>query len=192
MTTEKLEIGVAGMTCAACVRRVENILKNAEGVSDASVNLATESATVAYDPSSVNSGDIRNLVIKSGYKPYDLQQSGDDDQDRRASEQKSARTKFLIAMFLTAPVMALAMSEMLWGKVFFPHPFDLVIQFILTAPVVFWVGAQFYLGAFKAAKSFTADMNTLIAVGTFAAFGYSAVSTFAPHLISVGGEKPAA
>ncbi|VAX19635.1 Lead, cadmium, zinc and mercury transporting ATPase; Copper-translocating P-type ATPase [hydrothermal vent metagenome] len=190
MVTKKLEIGVSGMTCAACVRRVENFLKNGDGISDVTVNLATESATVAYDPSLADTDAIKNLVEGSGYKPFDLKESGEEETERRGKEQKTALVKFLLSCVLTVPVMAIAMAETIAGEAFFPYPFGLVIQFALTAPVLFWVGSQFYIGAFKALKSFTADMNTLVAVGTFSAFGYSAVATFAPHLISVGAEKP--
>ena len=122
---EKLEVGVAGMTCAACVRRVETALKEGEGVEDAAVNLATESATVTFDPSKSDIGKIEKLIDSIGYKPYEiaLEAEGDPDRERREKELAEATKVLLISALLTAPLMILAMRSALglFTPSFHPH-----------------------------------------------------------------------
>lgn len=189
---KKIEIGVAGMTCAACVRRVENSIKKGKGVSDAAVNLATESATVIYDPSAIGLDSIKELVSASGYQPYDisLEETSDEDKKRREEELNRAFRRLIVSASLTAPVMAIAMKDHIGLGWIMPAPVGNVFMFLLTTPVMFWAGAPFMTGAVKALKQKTSDMNTLIAVGTLAAYGYSIVSTFAPSLIAVEGGRP--
>jgi Cu+-exporting ATPase len=190
---EKKEIGVAGMTCASCVRRVETAIKKGAGVQDATVNLATESATVTYDESMIGEDAIKKLVKESGYEPYDvaMDEDGGADRERREKELSAVFLRFGVSAALTVPLMLIAMREMVHmhalsmsaGKSAF-------LMFLLSTPVIFWGGAQFMAGAVKAAKQRFSDMNTLIAVGTLSAYLFSVASAFAPKLVSAGGETP--
>ncbi|VAX25242.1 Lead, cadmium, zinc and mercury transporting ATPase; Copper-translocating P-type ATPase, partial [hydrothermal vent metagenome] len=188
---EKVEIGISGMTCAACVRRVENSIKKGDGISGATVNLATESATIEYDPAVARVDYVKSLITKSGYTPYDLvDDAGEADRERREEHLRLALKKFIISALLTAPVMILAMGDMIGLHIPISKTFANILMFAFTTPVLFWAGAGFMTGAVKAAKQKTSDMNTLIAVGTLAAYFYSVVATFMPSLITVDGMEP--
>lgn len=192
MVMEKVEIGVAGMTCAACVRRVESAIKEGNGIEDAAVNLATESATIVFDPSAIDQEKISDLIASAGYSPFEiiLESEGDPDKERREEEYRAAIRVFLIAALLTVPIMVLAMRELIGlGDLISNTPAN-IAMFALTSIVLFWSGAQFFSGAWHALKAKTSDMNTLITVGTLAAYGFSVVSTFAPETISVEGAAP--
>lgn len=189
---QTIEIGVGGMTCASCVRRVENFVKHSEGVTDANVNLATESASIKYDPELVDYEKLKVIVSDSGYKPYDI--SGEDSgaaMERREVEFKMSLKRFVTSALLTAPIMIVSMQEMLGVSLGIGEWPERMSLFILTTLVLFWMGSGFMTGAVKAFKARSADMNTLIAVGTLTAYSYSTVALFAPGLISVGeGEPP--
>lgn len=189
---KKMEVGVGGMTCAACVRRVENSLKKREGVLDASVNLATESATIRFDPRVADARSIKEWISASGYKPYDItsRAAGPENEKRRSDETKAALKRLSVSALLTAPVMLLSMKDHFGLAGLIPAGLDKTLMFAITTPVMFWAGAPFMTGAVKAARQKTSDMNTLIAVGTLSAYGYSAVSAFAPGLIAVDGAAP--
>jgi Cu+-exporting ATPase len=190
---EKKEIGVAGMTCASCVRRVETFIKKGPGVREVTVNLATESATVTYDESLIGEEALKKLVKESGYEPYDvtMDEDGGADRERREKELDAVFSRFWFSAALTIPLMFIAMRGMAHT-----HAFSMsagksaFLMFLLSTPVIFWGGAQFMSGAMKAAKQRSSDMNTLIAVGTLSAYVFSVVSAFAPKLVSTGGEAP--
>lgn len=190
---EKREIGVAGMTCASCVRRVEMSIKKGPGVQDATVNLATESATVTYDESVTGEDAIKKLVKESGYEPYDvaMDDDGGADSERREQELAAVFARFAISAALTIPLMFIAMRDMVhMHALSMSAGTSALLMFLLSTPVIFWGGAQFMSGAVKAARQRTSDMNTLIAVGTLSAYVFSVVSAFAPSLVSTGGETP--
>ena len=189
---EKLEIGVAGMTCAACVRRVETALKGGDGVEEAAVNLATDSATVTFDPSVSDVSKIENLIGSAGYKPYEiaLEAKGDPDRERREKELAEATRVLIISALLTAPLMILAMRSALGIFTSLSTLTANIIMLLFTTPVMFWTGAQFFTGAVHALKAKTSDMNTLIAVGTLSAYSYSVVATFFPDVIKTDATAP--
>ncbi|MBI5815216.1 MAG: copper-translocating P-type ATPase [Nitrospinae bacterium] len=188
---DKIEIGVGGMTCASCVRRVENSIAKADGVAQVAVNLATESAMVTFDPAKTGPAAFKELIKQAGYQPYDIVEDNlDADRLRREEELRAARVKFASAAILTAPVMILSMRHMLGLGGAVPHAAANMLLFAFTTPVMFWAGRQFMSGAVKAAKQKTSDMNTLIAAGTLAAYLFSTVSAFAPELVASGGEMP--
>jgi len=169
---EKIEIGVAGMTCASCVRRVENFVKQNEGVTSANVNLATESASIIYDPKLVDYEKLKAIVSESGYKPYDI--FGDDsgaEMERREAEYKASLNKFVTSALMTVPIMILSMHDKLGFSLGLGDRPEKISLFILTSIVLFWMGSGFMTGAVKAFKARSADMNTLIAVGTLTAYG---------------------
>jgi P-type Cu+ transporter len=175
---------VVGMTCASCVARVEKALAHVPGVAAANVNLATEKATVSFLPGSVSVADLKKAAEEIGYELRDRVEEAEDRADaERLAHQKQLRSKWIVAGLVGAFLMAASM----WRE--FDLTRDLIgvqemltLMFILALPIQAWVGSQFYAGAWKALRHRTADMNTLVALGTSAAFFYSAVVTFFPGL----------
>lgn len=183
---EKMIISVGGMTCAACVRKVEKALAALDGVSEASVNLATEKATVLYQPGLLGKADFRKVLEDLGYEVRAFDEIlVDQEREARAEEIRRQKRKFVFSACLTAAVFIGSFPEWFpwWPKVL-REP---VTLFILTTPVQFWVGWQFYRGFWAALKHRTSDMNTLIAVGTSAAYLYSSVVTFFPGVFKAYG-----
>ncbi|MEX2373390.1 MAG: heavy metal translocating P-type ATPase, partial [Dehalococcoidia bacterium] len=194
---ERLRFGVRGMTCASCVRRVERALGGVEGVSNAAVNLATEQATVDAG-AALDLDALRAAVDRAGYDLVLPGGDGDEDEARdelereRRQDERRLRTRMVFALVVAALEMTWMLArdggDLLGFTVGWVQDVPLRVvhplMFALTAPVQFWAGAQFYRGAWKAARHGVSDMNTLIAVGTSAAFGYSVVATFAPGLLA--------
>jgi P-type Cu+ transporter len=179
----KTELAVSGMSCASCVLKVENGLKRADGVIDATVNFANEQVFVTHLPD-VGFESLKNAVEKAGYKVIDPSLSDSAQQEYRDKEFRTLRLKFIVSAVLSGLIMAIMFSRIL------PHHISSYIQFILTLPVVFWCGWRFYHGFWNALRNKTADMNTLVAVGTGAAFIYSVIATFTPSLIISAGKNP--
>ena len=179
------------MTCAACVRRVENSLMRGEGVLDASVNLAAESAVVSFDESLTSYERLKELVTGAGYTPFDIVDlSGEEELERRREEYRKAMRRFVVSAAAAVPVMALSMGHMVSGAPLLPHAVGAAVQFALTTFVLFGPGLPFITGAWKAFRKREADMNTLIAVGTLSAWLYSTAGALAPSLTAVDGDAP--
>jgi Cu+-exporting ATPase len=177
------------MTCAACAARIERSLSKAEGVEEASVNLATERAMVRFDPAVTGVDKIVETIRSAGYdaiipaaEPLTLGDQEDAQSAARREEYEKLRRKFWVAAALALPVLIIAMSH---GRI---AALDFAgagwLQFVLTTPVIFYSGAQFYRGAWAALRHRAADMNTLIALGTGAAYVYSVAALFAPSMFS--------
>jgi Cu+-exporting ATPase len=184
--SEKMVISVGGMTCAACGRKVEKALAALDGVSEASVNLATEKATVLYQPGLLEKADFRKVIEDLGYEVRGFDEIlADRERQARAEEIRRQKRKFVFSACLTAAAFIGSFPEWFpwWPKVL-REPITL---FILTTPVQFWAGWQFYRGFWSALKHRTSDMNTLIAVGTSAAYVYSTVVTFFPGVFRAYG-----
>ena len=148
------------MTCASCVMRVERALKKVPGVTDATVNLATESARVTFDPTQASDGRLRRAVRDAGYEPRTVAQADD-------AESASKWTGFApvaIGILLSAPLV-LPMIADLFGKHWMLPAW---IQFLLATPVQFILGARFYKAGWSALKAFTGNMDLLVAIGTTA------------------------
>ncbi|HEX8422223.1 MAG TPA: heavy metal translocating P-type ATPase, partial [Pyrinomonadaceae bacterium] len=180
----RLDLSLAGMTCNACARRIERRLSNAEGVRSANVNFATARATVEYDPRATGAAQLIESVKEIGYGASDAEEAGAAEREKEAerAEQESLRRRFLVAAVLSAPVLLVAMSH---GSIaLFNVPWINWAQLALTLPVVCYSGWPFYQGAWTSLKHRAADMNTLIATGTGAAFIYSLVVTLAPQLVA--------
>jgi Cu+-exporting ATPase len=196
---QTLALGVLGMTCVACVRRVEKALKGVSGVRDAHVNLVTNSATVVFDPAVATADAIAGAIERAGYEPVrgDARAEPDEDaspveeHDERAAraaamaeaddrEQRAMRRELAIAASFTAPLLVVAMSHgaMAWTETAFGR----WIQLALAVPVVLGPGRRFFRLAWAASKHRAADMNTLVALGTGAAFVYSVAALVAPGL----------
>jgi Cu+-exporting ATPase len=201
--TQPIEIvsfPVEGMTCASCVNRITRFLERVEGVDGANVNLATESATVRFDPRRVNVGDLGAAVDAAGYvalldrssaadRPADVETAAEarSERDEAASRHLAdLRVRLVVAGALTVPLL-LGLARMTfapWLPAFLSDP---VLQLALATPVQLWAGARFYAGAWNALRHRSADMDTLIAVGTSAAFGYSLATILAPDFFRSAG-----
>ena len=172
-TTQKVTLGIDGMTCAACVSHVENALIGVQGVESASVNLATERATVEYVQGVTGISDLRHAVEDSGYSATALV-GGDMDDDSTTRRLGMLKVKFAFSLAAAAVIMALMAL---------PNAHDLLpfrMDFVLLAlatPVQLWAGLGFYTSAWSAARRLTSNMNTLVAVGTSVAYAYSVVVT---------------
>jgi Cu+-exporting ATPase len=172
---------IRGMTCAGCVHTIESRVKSLPGVTQCDVNLATGSATVTYDPSRIELDAIRQAIDRAGYEarePMPAHIHGTDDTEE---ENREWKRKLIVSAIFTAPLLVIAMSH---GAISFPGVHW--VQLALALPVVIYGGGKFYRLAWSAARHATADMNTLIAVGTGAAFAYSTVATVAPSLVDPG------
>ncbi|RPJ41642.1 MAG: copper-translocating P-type ATPase, partial [Deltaproteobacteria bacterium] len=185
---DKLTISVGGMTCAACVNRVENTLRDLPGVAEANVNFATERATVTFDGDRVDRGDFRKAIEDLGYevRGFEGEIPVDREAEARRQEIHHLKKKFLFSAIMTGIIMLGSMPD--W----FPWVPRLLqeyrVLFILATPVQFWAGWQFYRGFWAATKHRTSDMNTLIAVGTTAAYAYSTVIAFFPGTFHAAGD----
>jgi Cu+-exporting ATPase len=173
MSKRRTELNIRGMTCASCVARVENALKRVPGVTSANVNLATERATVMYDPSTTDLSSLLDAVDIAGYDASEFKEEefaqSELDTKRRMDDFKK---RLQVAVILSIPIVAINMFWM-------PRPSEVNILLLLLAiPVQFWAGATFYRGAWKTLRHGSADMNTLVALGSSAAFFYSLVNIF--------------
>ena len=184
--TATADLIISGMTCAGCVHTIEQSVEVVPGVVRADVNLATGTASVEYDPAAVEVETIRQAVDRAGYAAREAtgaaaKMPGEEEQ----REAEGWKRKFIVSAVFTAPLLVIAMSH---GAISFQGVHW--VQLLLTLPVVFYAGGRFYALAWKAARRGAADMNTLIAVGTGAAFVYSVVATVAPQAIDPGAVSP--
>ncbi len=182
--TLKMDIAVTGMTCAACVAAVERTLKGLYGVLNATVNLATEKATIEYIPTVTGFEDFRKVIADAGYSAKLItDEFVDTEREARAKEYEKLRKRFLISVLLTAPVIMGSMLSL-------PIISNWYVLFALATPVQFWAGMRFHKAAFSAIRHGASNMNTLISVGTNAAYLYSVGATFVPKLFFSGGLMP--
>lgn len=185
---ESVIISVRGMTCASCVAKVTKALNRVEGVVSASVNFAAERADINYLPTVASLDVLMAAIRDAGYEP--LAQVKEEDlleRDARIKREEVRRLKrkFLFAAAVSVPVMIGTMADVFaWIPDFLGNN---LLLLLLATPVQFWSGWQFYKGAWAALKHFSADMNTLIAVGTSSAYFYSAAVTVFPWLFAGSG-----
>lgn len=187
---EKVILPIQGMTCASCVEKVERALSSTAGVVHTSVNFATEKATVEYISGQATIAELKKAVEAAGYKVLEVE-AGEDLLEKEEREKKRLylllRNKVIVSAALSLLIFTGSFPE--WFP-FIPNILqNKFILLVLTLPVQFWAGWQFYRGAIAAARHLTTDMNTLIAVGTSAAFGYSVVATFFPNFFEARGLK---
>lgn len=193
---ETTELAIEEMTCASCVGRVEKALTRVPGVLEASVNLATERARVRHLAGVVTTADLEDAVKQAGYTSRRLSaetaDTGDQDTERRESEARSLRQSLLIAALLTLPVFILEMGSHLipplhhWVMAVLGQQTNGYIQFVLTSLVLFGPGLRFFRKGIPALLRGAPDMNSLVSVGTSAAYGYSVVATFLPEVLPKG------
>ena len=181
--TQTLELGVTGMTCAACVGRVERALKKVDGVLEASVNLATERATVKLVPAQSGAAHLKRAIREAGYGVLETQAGESrEDAERSAREREvsSLRSSVILAAAFGFPLLVIAMLPMLWEPAMTAQ-MRLIsnmqtwnwIMLALAVPVQFGPGLRFYKNGWKALRSGSPDMNSLVMIGTSAAFFYS-------------------
>ena len=185
-----LTLPVEGMTCASCVLRVEKALKKVEGVSLATVNLATEQTTVTFDPLRVSVDRLREAVADAGYtlgRPV-TENAAEEGEEHYRTSLRRLTLELAVSAALTLPVILISMFSMSsWyhATVHLGMTETNILLLILTAPVLLYSGRRFFAGFWATAKHGTADMNTLVAVGTGVAFAYSAVATLLPSWLGL-------
>lgn len=189
-----IELDIEGMTCASCVGRVEKALKAVSGVSDASVNLATERATVRVAGNAVSAARLAEAISQAGYKANEIvaDKAKGDEPDRREAELRGLKISLATAVALTLPVFILEMGSHLVPAI---HDFVMetvgmreswYLQFALTTLVLFGPGLRFFKKGIPALLRLAPDMNSLVVLGTAAAWGFSVVATFAPEILPRG------
>ncbi len=187
-TTTTLTIPVEGMSCASCVAKIEQGLQATPGVLRASVNLATEQATVQYG-SGATPDTIRETIRSLGYTPLTPAVQKPEATPAREDAARRLLVQVLAAAALTVPVMVLGMGDHLGLTI--PQTTSFWAQLLLTTPIQFWAGWRFYKGAVAVARHGSTDMNTLIAVGTSAAYFYSLAAVLVPDFFAATGQAPA-
>ena len=184
---------IEGMSCASCSQTVEKVTRAVAGVSDASVNLATEKMFVSYDPGVLRAGDIERVVAEAGYKAIEENatiEESDQNQAKKEEHIKSMWRRFWLSAVFTVPLLYLAMGHMLG----LPLPMSLhpdmhpvtfaLTQLVLTIPVML-LGTKFFTVGFKSLFKGHPNMDSLVALGTSAAFLYSLYGTIA----AIGGNN---
>jgi len=176
-------IPVGGMTCATCVKRVEDALKKVDGVHSANVNFATEKVSIEYDTGRTGMDEFRQVIKGAGYEvremaddEADATEIGDREKIARLREQRELATALVVSGVLSVVVFFGTMMG--WNN---------SLLLVLTTPVQFWAGWRFYKGAVAALRHGSADMNVLVAIGTSAAFGYSLGVTLFPGFFAQSG-----
>ncbi|MBE3065871.1 MAG: copper ion binding protein, partial [Chloroflexi bacterium] len=186
---EKVTLAVQGMTCASCVERVERTLAGMDGVISASVNFATEQATVTFVPGAVGLDDLVRVVEQAGYqvlRPDTEEEPGDAEARLRQRSYRRLQLKVSVGALFSIPIF-IGGSPQWFGELgLLSNHYWL---WALTTPVQFWVGWQFYKGAFAAARHFSTNMNTLVAVGTSAAYFFSVTGILFPGFFEASGQE---
>lgn len=209
--SKKEIIPIQGMHCASCAMTIERSLKKVAGVESANVNFATEKATVEFNENEANTEDFKKAVVDSGYQvidefdsedkkgeegqqteqPATPTEKADGDLSRaeilKKSELKKLKQKFIFGAIVSVLVLIGSMQKFFPGLSDVPRQTMFYILWILTTPVLVWSGSQFFTGTWRGLKHFRAGMDTLIAMGTSAAYLYSVVATISPQFFESAG-----
>lgn len=191
--TKKISFPVEGMTCASCVARVEKAITKFDGVTNVNVNLATEKVTLDFEPSKLDLNKLAEKIEDIGYKldlsSYNIKDKINKDSPSLSKDQHliELQNNLIFAVSLTIPILFINMG-MMWEDFFINNLFSVEqinkILLVLTTPVLFISGKRFYRIFWNNLKHFSADMNSLVAIGTGAAYIYSLVLTLFPEIIS--------
>ena len=194
---ENATMKLRGMSCASCASNIEEAIRSVPGVETCNVNFGAEQASVTYNPSQTDVAAIQDAVDAAGYSALPMQDdvlAPEDDAERRArqSENQDLTRKVWVSGIISAVIVIGSLPAMTGLAIpFIPmwlhHPW---LQLVLTTPVLFWAGRSFYINAWKALKRHTATMDTLVAIGTGAAYLYSLFPTFSPQWFISQGLKP--
>lgn len=176
VVTEKVEFDIVGMTCAACTTRIEKGLSKLDGVFKSNVNLALEKATIEYNPELVTTSEMVNKIDKLGYKASIKNEDNKiETMNHREREIETQKGKLIFSIILSIPLLwsmvgHFSFTSFIYLPEMLMNPW---MQLALAAPVQFIIGKQFYIGAYKALRNKSANMDVLVALGTSAAFFYS-------------------
>jgi P-type Cu+ transporter len=185
--SQRVDLDIRGMHCASCVHTVESALEEVEGVADAAVNFGTERAAVSFNPARCDAGDLERAVCAAGYEARERERStadaGAEDAERRA-EIRDLSLRVAFGAVLTAPVVVATMAVDFFDAAWAPgFLVDHWVQLALITPVFLYAGWPIHRAGWGALARRTAEMNSLITIGTSAAFGYSLFVTVAPGLL---------
>ncbi|NES79238.1 MULTISPECIES: heavy metal translocating P-type ATPase [Okeania] len=189
---ETIRIRLQGMSCAACANRVEKAIKEVSGVIECNVNFALSQATVSYYSQETNLTHIQESVIKAGYYAFaESEEEEDTEKKVREAEEKELIRKVILGGIISSLLFIGSLPAMIGLYIpFIPSWLhNSWVQLFLSLPVQLWCGQSFFVGAFKAFKHYTADMNTLVALGTGAAYLYSLFATLNPNFFITQGLK---
>lgn len=192
---KKLNVSISGMHCASCVRRVESAIGSLPGVDSAVVNLATEKGTIEFDPERIDPETIIRRIESSGYQATETGEkrrpNDPDPVEKKLRESEDLKKRFIFAIISAVIASVLSMPHLFPFVNLIPEFPRHIILMLIASSVMFLAGSGFYTGALKSARQMTADMNTLVAVGTLSAFIYSVSATFYPQFfISAGYAHP--
>jgi len=179
---ETIKLDITDMHCASCALNIENALKKEDGIKSANVNYATAKATIELADPSIQSEHLIKVVEKAGYTAKANMTAKEIESDKEQSYRK-VFSRFIIALILSIPILIISMPQllMLFGinaEILMDFSGRKLILFLLTTPVQFFAGWQFYKGAYKAVKAKSTNMDTLVVLGTSAAYFYSVLNTF--------------
>ncbi len=191
---------ITGMHCASCAAFVEDALSGTHGVKRAAVNLASEKATVEFAPSVVNVANLTTAVENAGYGAHEIKhdtnraEQAEATEARKLAEYTALKRRFIVAVVMAAVIMPLSMTMLFPSVEHFIHETIgmQALNFVLlalTLPVLLYSGREYYVSAYNTFLHRTANMDTLIAVGTGAAFVYSVIATLAPSLFEQHGMR---
>jgi len=181
-----ITFGVKGMHCASCVNVLERSLKKVEGVTSATVNLATEKATVTHS-ATVTENMLSDAVAGVGYKAMIGKEVPTEDEEKKAKQKelRALRIKVVVSLFIGTLIFWGTFPGLMSTSPMFLQNF--FVQFLLAIPVQFWAGFSFYQASIPALRNRTANMDTLVAIGTTVAFGFSAFVTLFPNIVESMG-----
>ncbi|MBS3146551.1 copper-translocating P-type ATPase [Candidatus Woesearchaeota archaeon] len=187
-SNSKIEFRITGMQSPHCEGVIKKSLSKLNGVSRVETSFAKGRAYIEYDASLINSNQLKKTVENAGYGVFVITESKDVEKEARIKELKTLKNKLIVGSVLSLLVLFGSLRDYFPSV---PETFlmNLYVQFILTLPIQFYVGAQFYKGFWAALKNKSADMNSLIAIGTSSAFIYSAIVTFFPNILAGTIEK---
>ncbi|MFZ0476909.1 MAG: heavy metal translocating P-type ATPase [Halobacillus sp.] len=172
--TDKVELDIHGMTCAACSTRIQKGLSHMNGIEEASVNLTTEAGVIEYQPGLVSTEQIIEKIKDLGYDAV-IKKYREEQKDYKEEELKRKKRQLFLSIILSLPLLYTMIGHLPWD-LGIPVP-ELMMnpwfQFVLATPVQFYIGAPFYIGAYRALKNKSANMDVLVALGTSAAYFYS-------------------
>jgi len=175
---EIIQLNIQGMTCASCVAHVEKGIKKTDGIDMATVNLASEKATVSYDPETTDIENIIKSVVDAGYSAsVPNEEETDEEQKEKSRQLRKLKIHTLVAALLSAPLMA-AMFSMIFEIHWLMFLHNPLVQLLLATPVQFWIGWRFYKGAWKSICAGSPGMDVLVAMGTSAAYFFSIFNGF--------------
>lgn len=182
VVTPRYDVGITGMTCAACAARIERGLKRLPGILDVNVNLALNRATIVYNVAEVDPADVRGKIVEIGYGAFELEETGGTEGDQRSGEIGRLRVLLVASALFAIPLLVYMFAMLFQLQGYLPRfIFSPYFQFAVATPVQFWPGLFFYKDAYYAVKNKSANMAVLVSMGTSAAYVYSVWAAFWGH-----------